>query len=149
MGDVVEAPRANGWTEWRRAEIFVQQHDEDLVWAAIVDLDPTRITVINLCRVACVGFQRLADMVLFKVAHSELGEAVRCDEGNLTAWIEPCDEPAPIEEWLGEMIPDAEFGTFSVVVVDLADSGMLAAFRRACAVRLGPGHEQRVRVDLG
>jgi hypothetical protein len=109
-------------TTWRRATMYFDWQDEEIVSAAIETINPLKITV-RYRRVGAIGFENTTDMVLYRLAEP-LPYGNHWNPDKLTIIIDPCTDPDALASLVQERGENVRFSVFGVGVLDLADEGI-------------------------
>jgi hypothetical protein len=120
-------------TSWRRALMYFDWHDEEIVWEAIEIIDPLKITV-RQRPVAAIGFGNIRDMVMHRLAEM-LPYGKHWDADNMCIIIAPCADPEAMEAMVHEQMETVRFSVFGVAVLDLADQPTYRTLMNALADR--------------
>jgi hypothetical protein len=115
-------------TPWRRALMYFDWQDEEILSEAILEIDPLKITV--RCRpVAAIGFESVAEMVMYRLAEP-IPYGPHWDQERMCIIIDPCPDPDAMAALVEEQMDTIRFSIFGVAVVDLADE---ATYRQLSA----------------
>jgi hypothetical protein len=110
--------------------------DENIVDEAIETIDPYKITVVRYRPVAAIGFKRVADMVLHRLA-DRLPPTRKFDREAMCAVIDPCTDTEALCVLVEEEMDDVRFSIFGVAVLYLADEQTHGSLMTALADRRG------------
>ncbi len=120
-------------TTWRRAVMYFDWQDEEIVAEAIETMSPLKITVRHH-PVAAIGFKNITDMVLCRVAEP-LPYGRNWNPDKLTIIIDPCADPDALASVVEEWMENVRFSVFGVSVLDFSDAGIYGALMDAFAER--------------
>jgi hypothetical protein len=109
-------------TTWRRAILYFDWRDEEIVWEAIETTDPLKITVRER-PVAVIGFDCVADMMMHRLADT-LPFGKNWDVERMSIIIDPCTDPEAMAALVEEKMDTVRFSIFGVAVLDLADESV-------------------------
>lgn len=126
-------PINNYGTTWRRAVMYFDWQDEEIVAEAIETIDPLKITV-RCHAVAAIGFENITDMVIHRIAET-LPYGRSWNQDSLSIIIDPCADPEALGALVEEQVENVRFSVFGVAVLDLADGGIYGTLMDAFAKR--------------
>lgn len=122
-------------TTWRRAFLYFDWRDEEIVSAAIETMDPLKITVRDR-PIAAIEFDNVGDMVMQFLADT-LPSYSRWNNEGMSVIIDPCNDPVAMRATVHERMENVSFSIFGLAKIDLADEATYDMLVNALAERRG------------
>ncbi len=122
-------------TTWRRAVMYFDWQDEEIVWEAIETINPLKITVRDR-PIAAIEFDTEAEMVLHFLADT-LPSNSRWNNEGMSVTFDPCHDPEATQAIVDERMENVCLSIFGVAVLDLADEATYDRLMNALVGRCG------------